>query len=85
MRLSAADRRTVVEDMLQIDIFSQMSMYAKEELQEISKRVSELFDKERDINTEIYALESRKNQQETMSETYIKELKDSLEEKNKVF
>lgn len=81
MRLSAADRRTVVEDMLQIDIFSQMSMYAKEELQEISKRVSELLDKERDINTEIYALESRKNQQETMSETYIKELKDSLEEK----
>lgn len=87
MQLTAADRRAVIEDILDIGIFSEMNVVLKEKIsqsetreQTLENRFEILIEKERVINSYIKNLEKLKQDSVTEKQEKIKELEDDISE-----
>ena len=74
MNMSPADRRKVVEDVLDIEIFSEMNVVLKE-------RLSRLKESMRDNESEIRLNEEKKTLQQSNIDTSIKEREEEIERK----
>jgi DNA repair exonuclease SbcCD ATPase subunit len=74
MNMSPADRRKVVEDVLDIEIFSEMNVVLKEKLSKLKESI-------RDNESEIRLNEEKKTLQQSNIETSIKEREEEIQRK----
>ena len=74
MNMSPADRRKVVEDVLDIEIFSEMNVVLKEKLSKLKESI-------RDNESEIRLNEEKKSLQQSNIETSIKEREEEIQRK----
>ena len=74
MNMSPADRRKVVEDVLDIEIFSEMNVVLKERLSKLKESI-------RDNESEIRLNEEKKSLQQSNIETSIKEREEEIQRK----
>ena len=74
MNMSPADRRKVVEDVLDIEIFSEMNVVLKERLSKLKESI-------RDNESEIRLNEEKKSLQQSNIETSIKEREEEIKRK----
>ena len=74
MNMTPADRRKVVEDVLDIEIFSDMNVLLKDKLSNLKGDM-------KSNNTRIELVEEKKNLQQTNIESSIKERQDEIEDK----
>jgi DNA repair exonuclease SbcCD ATPase subunit len=74
MNMSPADRRKVVEDVLDIEIFSEMNVVLKEKLSKLKESM-------RDNESEIRLNEEKKSLQQSNIETSIKEREEEIDRK----
>ena len=74
MNMSPADRRKVVEDVLDIEIFSEMNVVLKEKLSKLKESI-------RDNESEIRLNEEKKSLQQSNIETTIKEREEEIQRK----
>lgn len=74
MNMSPADRRKVVEDVLDIEIFSEMNVVLKERLSRLKESI-------RDNESEIRLNEEKKTLQQSNIETSIKEREEEIQRK----
>lgn len=78
MRLSPWERRIVVEDILDIGIFSKMSEYSKLEMNDINNNLSSLQEELHKLEQNKAILDAKKNQYMETSEEYKKSLEKEL-------
>lgn len=78
MRLSPWERRIVVEDILDIGIFSKMSEYSKLEMNDINNNLSSLQEELHKLEQNKTILDAKKNQYMETSEEYKKSLEKEL-------
>lgn len=71
MRLSASQRRLLIEDLLDIKVFSEMNLIHKEKVNEISTLLSKIEDKENRLRFEIGLLEQNIQNLQNKSNTHV--------------
>ena len=74
MKLTTADRRAVIENLLNIDIFSALGERSKLEYKEVIKELDELEKQSNAIVNEIKVLEGKKKEQKDTSASYIQKI-----------
>ena len=74
MKLTTADRRAVIENLLNIDIFSALGERSKLEYKEVIKELDELEKQSNAIVNKINVLEGKKKEQKDTSASYIQKI-----------
>lgn len=83
MRLSLGERRIVVEDILDLSIFSKMLEKSKIYMVELDTEISANNEIQREITEKIHILEAKKEESEKVSSTYKASLERDLENTRK--
>ena len=79
MKLTSPDRRVIIENLLNIDIFSQIGDRAKQEYKEVLAQQSETEREKSEIESEIRILEGKKKEQKDTSSTYIQQIDEEID------
>lgn len=88
MKLTTSDRRIVIENLLNIDVFSQLGEKAKQEYKDVASSQHEIEANKEKLEYEIKILEGKKKEQKDTSSVYIQqidnEIKSLEDEKNRL-
>lgn len=78
MKLTTTDRRAVIENLLNIDIFSALSDRAKSEYKEVIAKLDEIERKSNEIVNEIRIVEGQKKEQKDTSIAFIQKIDNEI-------